>query len=114
MSGSSKLRCGVIGAGRIGAIHAGHLAAHVPGAELAAIADINLRAAQELAARLNAPDATADYHALLQDPAIQAVVICSPTDTHASGPLACPHHGDIPVVLQPVHGAAAAGVHLSK
>ncbi len=82
MSGNSTWRIGVIGAGRIGKIHAENLA-RLPGVALAGIADINLPAAQELAAKLGAPAAVADYHALLQDPTIHAIVICSATDTHA-------------------------------
>ena len=83
MSLSTPLRIGVIGAGRIGALHADNVAQRVPGAALAAIADPLLPAAQQVAARHHLPTAFADYHAILDDPAIDAVVICSPTDTHA-------------------------------
>lgn len=77
------LRFGVIGAGRIGKIHAENLANRVPGAEVAAIADVNLEMAQETAARLRIPAVYADYHQILADPNIDAVAICSSTDTHA-------------------------------
>ncbi len=77
------LRFGVIGAGRIGKIHAENLANRVPGAEVAAIADVNLEMAQEAAARLRIPAVYADYHQILADPNIDAVAICSSTDTHA-------------------------------
>jgi len=96
MTLSSKLRVGVIGAGRIGAIHAENLAGRVPGAEVAAIADINLPAAQALAARLNVPATSADFQPVLADPSIQAVIICSSTDTHA----------------RLIEAAAAAGKHI--
>jgi myo-inositol 2-dehydrogenase / D-chiro-inositol 1-dehydrogenase len=78
-----NLRFGVIGAGRIGKIHAENLATRIPGVEVAAIADIDLAAAQELAARLHIPAVYEDYHAILSDPTIDAVAICSSTDTHA-------------------------------
>jgi myo-inositol 2-dehydrogenase/D-chiro-inositol 1-dehydrogenase len=81
---SKNLRFGVIGAGRIGKIHAENLATRIPGVEVAAIADVNLAAAQELAARLHIPAVYEDYHAILSDPAIDAVAICSSTDTHAN------------------------------
>ncbi len=81
---SQKLRVGVIGAGRIGKIHAENLATRIPEAEVCAIADIDLRAAQELGQHLNVPVAVQDYAQILQDPNIQAIVICSATDTHAS------------------------------
>jgi myo-inositol 2-dehydrogenase/D-chiro-inositol 1-dehydrogenase len=78
-----SLRFGVIGAGRIGKIHAENLATRIPGVEVVAIADVNLVAAQELAARLHISAVYEDYHAILTDPAIDAVAICSSTDTHA-------------------------------
>jgi myo-inositol 2-dehydrogenase/D-chiro-inositol 1-dehydrogenase len=83
MKESKNIRFAVIGAGRIGKIHAGNLALHVPGAEVSAIADVNLEAARETAQRLHIPTVVEDYHGLLADPAIQAVAICSSTDTHA-------------------------------
>lgn len=83
MNNGNDLRFGVIGAGRIGKIHAENLALRLSGVEVAAIADIHLAAAQETAARLHIPKATADYREILQDPRIDAVAICSSTDTHS-------------------------------
>jgi len=80
---SNNLRFGVIGAGRIGKIHAENLAYRIPGACVTAIADINLPAAKETANRLQIPNALEDYHAILTDPSIDAIAICSSTDTHA-------------------------------
>jgi myo-inositol 2-dehydrogenase / D-chiro-inositol 1-dehydrogenase len=83
MPSQQTIRFGVIGAGRIGKIHAENLAMRIPGSSVAAIADPRLEAAQEAAAALNIPTATADYKQVLADPSIQAVAICSSTDTHA-------------------------------
>lgn len=83
MNAQEPLRFGVIGAGRIGKIHAANLATRIPGVEVVAIADISLALAQETAARLHIPHALEDYHAILADPTIEAVAICSSTDTHA-------------------------------
>jgi myo-inositol 2-dehydrogenase/D-chiro-inositol 1-dehydrogenase len=83
MTNKNNLRFGVIGAGRIGKIHAENLATRIPGVEVAAIADVDLTAAQELAVRLHVPVAVEDYHVILSDPTIDAVAICSSTDTHA-------------------------------
>jgi len=83
MTTKNNLRFGVIGAGRIGKIHAENLATRIPGVEVAAIADVDLKSAQELAVRLHVPVAVEDYHAILSDPTIDAVAICSSTDTHA-------------------------------
>lgn len=77
------LNIGIIGAGRIGKVHAETLVTRVTGVKVLAIADVALAAAQETAARLNVPTAAADYRQLLDNPDIHAVVICSATDTHA-------------------------------
>ena len=77
------IRTGVIGAGRIGKIHAENLATRIPGASVSAIADPILGAAQEAAERLHIPVACADYRQILEDAEIDAVAICSSTDTHA-------------------------------
>lgn len=79
---TATLNIAVIGAGRIGQIHAAHLAQRVSGARLAAVADVRAAAAEDLAGRLGAR-AASDYHSLLADSSIDAVVICSSTDTHA-------------------------------
>jgi myo-inositol 2-dehydrogenase / D-chiro-inositol 1-dehydrogenase len=70
----------VIGAGRIGQIHAANLHQH-PDADLSFIVDVSASAASELAAKCNAQ--TASVEAVLDDPSVQAVVIASSTDTHA-------------------------------
>jgi myo-inositol 2-dehydrogenase/D-chiro-inositol 1-dehydrogenase len=74
---------GLIGAGRIGRVHAESIATRIPGAKLAAVADVSLPAAVALAAQWAIPRAAADYRALLDDREIDAVLICSATDTHA-------------------------------
>jgi len=96
MATKPKVRIAVIGVGRIGKIHAENLATRIPDAELAAVADLNLEAAQEIAGQFHAPVAVADYRTLLDDPGLQAVAICSSTDTHA----------------QIIGEAAAAGKHI--
>ena len=80
---SRKLRIGVIGAGRIGKLHSNNLATRVPNAELAAISDVYEPAAKELAEKLGVPNYYNDYHKILEDPPIDAVFICSSTDTHS-------------------------------
>ena len=78
------LNIAVIGAGRIGHVHASNLVRNVAGVRLVAIADIFERAAQKLARDLAIPKAYRDHRRILDDPAIDAVVICSSTDTHAA------------------------------
>ncbi len=76
------MNVGVIGAGRIGKVHAENLALRIQETNVVGIADVVLSVAQETGARLNIPMVTADYHDLLNSPQIEAVAICSATDTH--------------------------------
>ena len=79
----TKVAVGVIGAGRIGKLHAEHLAFRIPQADLVAVSDIYVQAAEQCAADFGIPHVYADHRAIMADPDINAVVICSSTDTHA-------------------------------
>ncbi len=79
----TTLTVGVIGAGRIGRLHIQSLAVHIPEATVAAVADVSLPAAKEMADKYNIRSAYSDYQKILKDRNIDAVIICSPTDTHA-------------------------------
>jgi myo-inositol 2-dehydrogenase / D-chiro-inositol 1-dehydrogenase len=75
---SATVGVGVIGVGRIGRMHAELLARQIPGATLAAVHDADPAAAKGLGVR-----SFAAVEELLADPAVDAVAICSSTDTHA-------------------------------
>ena len=70
----------LFGAGRIGKIHAANLAAQ-PGVQFKYVVDDNQAAAAALAGLHGGSSATVE--AARADPAVQAVVIASSTDTHA-------------------------------
>lgn len=91
-----KLNVGVIGAGRIGKVHAETIAFRVPEAAVVTIADPNLQAAQDLAARCGSARGSASAEDIFADSTIDAVLICSPTDTHSA------------MIME----AAAAGKHI--
>lgn len=78
-----KVNIGVIGVGRIGRLHARNLKYQVPGAKVLAVADIFEKSAREVASQLEIPIAEKDYRVLLENKDINAVIICSSTDTHA-------------------------------
>ncbi|MCI5660948.1 MAG: inositol 2-dehydrogenase [Clostridia bacterium] len=80
---SKKLRIGIIGAGRIGKLHANNLVSRVKDAELVAISDVYEPAAKDLAEKLGVANYYSDYHKILEDPTIDAVFICSSTNTHS-------------------------------
>ena len=78
-----KVNLGIIGAGRIGRIHVRNLKFLVPGARVLAISDVIEEAARKMAEELEIPFWEQDYHRLLENSDIKAIVICSSTDTHA-------------------------------
>jgi len=78
----STLRIGVIGVGRIGAMHARLLSGRVPGALVAAVNDALPEAARTLADELGVPVA-GGAEELMARPDVDAVAICSSTETHA-------------------------------
>ncbi|MGB1546266.1 MAG: inositol 2-dehydrogenase [Candidatus Puniceispirillaceae bacterium] len=74
------LKVGLLGAGRIGQVHAAVIAAH-EGSTLAAISDVYAPAAEELAAKYHAQVRSSDE--IIADDAINAVLIATSTDTHS-------------------------------
>lgn len=77
------LRLGLIGAGRIGHVHAATITRRLTQATLVAVADVNAAAAHDCAAQHRIPKVCDDPHELLSDPTVDAILICSSTDTHA-------------------------------
>lgn len=78
----TDLKLGLIGTGRIGRLHAELLTTQVRGAQLLAITDAFAESAQQCAADFGIARVEADATALLTDPNLDAVLICSSTDTH--------------------------------
>lgn len=78
-----KIKTGVIGAGRIGRLHAENIVNNIREAEIKAIADINTENVKDWANELGINNVYDDYRRIIADPEIEAVLICSSTDTHA-------------------------------
>ncbi len=91
-----EVRVAIIGSGRIGRLHAANLAFRIPKARLLAVTDINASLAERSAEEYNIPTVATDHHSILADPEIDAVIICSSTDTHS----------------QMIEEAAEAGKHI--
>lgn len=77
------LRVLVVGAGRAGMVHGRSFAVGVPGARLAAVADPQAEARERAAAELGCDLAFDDPVAAASSEDVDAVVIASPTPTHA-------------------------------
>jgi myo-inositol 2-dehydrogenase/D-chiro-inositol 1-dehydrogenase len=78
-----KVKIAVIGTGRMGSVHTRNIARQIPEADLVAVCDIRLEVAQAVADELGIQRVVKDYHDLLSDKDIEAILIASSTDTHA-------------------------------
>ena len=75
---------GIIGTGRIGKIHMENICTRIPGARIKAAADPYMDdETKQWIAKKGIPVTWTDYRNILEDSEINAVVICSSTDTHA-------------------------------
>jgi len=95
---------GIIGAGRIGKLHADNLLSRVDGARLKAITDPFLD--EDWVASRNIPLTGKDHRILLDDPEIDAILIGSPSAEHAPQRIECAEAGkhifcEKPIALDP-------------
>lgn len=78
------IKVGIIGAGRIGRVHITSIATRVPDAVIKTVADPFLtEETARWAKTMGVEKTTKDYHEIMDDPEISAVLICSSTDTHS-------------------------------
>ena len=75
---------GIIGAGRIGKVHVESICTQVVNAKVKTLADPFMNDATAAWAKdMGVEQITKDYKEILADPEIDAVLICSSTDTHS-------------------------------
>ena len=73
---------GIIGLGRMGTIHAENLVLHVLRTRLTAITSLDIRGVKKFAQKYSVPAVVEDYHKLLEDKRIEAVVISASSEMH--------------------------------
>ncbi len=79
------LRIGIIGAGRIGKVHLESISYHVKNAVVTAVADPFMNdETKSFIEGFGVEKIYEDYHKIIEDNDIDAVLVCSSTDTHAS------------------------------
>lgn len=79
------LNIGIIGAGRIGKVHLQSITYHVKNAAVVAMADPFMNEeTKAMIESMGVKKVYQDYHEILSDPEVDAVLVCSSTDTHAS------------------------------
>ena len=77
-----RLNVGLIGVGRLGRVYARDLSSRIAQTRLVAVADTNGALAREVASEFDVARAYDEPAQLIQDAAVDAVVIVSPTHTH--------------------------------
>ncbi|HET9103771.1 MAG TPA: inositol 2-dehydrogenase [Solirubrobacteraceae bacterium] len=119
-SAVKSIRVGVLGVGRIGRMHAELLTRQVPGATVAAVFDVFAAGAAQVARELGVERAHSAEELLSSDD-VDAVAICTSTDTHAGLLVAAARAGkaifcekpvslDLAEVDRALDAVAAAGV----
>lgn len=84
---------GIIGAGRIGKVHAKNISAFVPEMKIKTIADPFMTDETRKLAKVWGANGVSDAREILDDREIEAVLICSSTDTHAKYIIQCAQAG---------------------
>jgi myo-inositol 2-dehydrogenase / D-chiro-inositol 1-dehydrogenase len=80
---AKKVNLAVIGTGRMGSVHVRNIVRQIPEANLVAVCDIRLEVAQAVADECGITRVVKDYHELLADKTIEAILIATSTPTHA-------------------------------
>jgi myo-inositol 2-dehydrogenase / D-chiro-inositol 1-dehydrogenase len=118
-----KVQLGIIGTGRIGQVHAQTLVQRIPLADVRMVTDVNAESARITARKFGIPHVVATFEDMLADDALDAVVICSSTDTHAPFIIKAAQAGkhifcekpiaaDLTVIDQALNAVDKAGVKL--
>ncbi len=117
------IRFGLVGCGRISANHIGAIAAHANRAELVAVCDVAPERLQAAAAATGARAYDSLEALLAHEPAVDAVILATPSGLHAAQAIACAKAGRHVVTEKPmatrwqdgkamVAACDTAGVHL--
>ena len=121
---AEKLRIGLLGAGRIGTLHGANVQNFIPNAEIVTVADPFMNEDMKAwAESIGIAKTTADPEEIFNDPEIDAVFICSSTNTHADFIIRAakagkhifcekPVHVDIAKIKEALQAVEEAGVKL--
>jgi myo-inositol 2-dehydrogenase / D-chiro-inositol 1-dehydrogenase len=102
------VRIGVVGAGAMGSLHVRLLASAVIGAEVVAVADVELERAAALAREVEVDGVHGHGLELIAEPDIEAVVVASSPETHEVLVLACLEAGKPVLCEKPLATSAEA------
>ncbi len=109
------MKIGIIGAGRIGRLHAENIARLVQTVEIVGIADVNMTdELKSWAKGLGIALVTADPLELINHPDIQAIIVCSSTSTHADFTIAAAKAGKHIFCEKPIDLSVKKGLEAIK
>lgn len=97
-----KINCAVIGSGRLGFVHANNLIQHIPEAEVKYIVTSRQATAAKAAKELGVANWTNQIEEVLEDEMIDAVIIVTPTNSHAELILKAAQYGKHIFVDKPI------------
>jgi predicted dehydrogenase len=97
----NKIYFAIIGCGAIANIHAKAINA-IEGAELKAVADVNIDSAKNFAQRYGIKDYYGDYRELLKDESIDIVNICTPSGLREEIVIECARAGKHIIAEKPI------------
>ncbi len=97
-----QIRVAVIGLGRLGYWHAENLATKIKGVQLASVVDPLDGRAEQVARELGIPRWSKDPREVFEDASIDAVVLVTPTSTHAEMITQAANHGKQIFVEKPI------------
>ena len=118
------MKVGIIGAGRIGKVHIKNISMFVPELEIKTVVDSFMNEQTEAyVKKYGVTNVTKNADDILNDKEIEAVIICSSTDTHSKYIIEAAHAGkhifcekpvdyDLAKVHQAINAAKEAGVKL--
>ena len=91
----ANVKIGVVGCGRIGKLHINNLINSVSGVEVVAVADpmLDKSGAREWLAERNITNVSTDFMDIINNPEVEAVFVCSSTDTHCDISMAAVNAG---------------------
>ncbi len=100
-TGEGKLRFGIIGCGSIGPTHAGAIN-QIADAELVAVSDVIAERAEKVAQKYGVARVHDSHRALLADPDIDIVCVCTPSGMHADNAVEALRAGKHVIVEKPM------------
>lgn len=99
---TNQVRCAVLGLGRLGYYHARNIINEVRGAKLVSVCDPMKGRAEQVAEEFGLEKWTDNPDVILEDPDIDAVIIVTPTSTHAEVIKKAAEHGKQIFVEKPL------------